>query len=210
MPTSVGHALGGALAYLLLRNQLPRRNRGLFTTLMAAGALGTAADLDFAVGPLLGQAPGAFHHGFTHSLGFAALVAVAVAALRRAGTGSAVSPQTKARAEAAAWSPGLIFAVYSSHIGLDLVAQDFVPPIGMQLFWPLTDQYFGVPLHLFLSVERDGPEILFGWGNVIAVAGEILLLLPPFVGLLWWRLRPGQPWDASVTALRSTVTASSR
>jgi len=71
MATPVGHMLMGASTLALSG---PRRARA---RLVALGALvGAAPDLDFLPGLVLGD-PARFHHGPTHSLGFALLAALA-------------------------------------------------------------------------------------------------------------------------------------
>jgi len=173
MPTPVGHALGGFAAYI-------RGTTGARTDWTLLGATLAAAllpDLDLVIGPFAGRT---YHHYFTHSLGFTALFAAAVyGAMRRMGRAS----------------PGrdsLVIAIgYLSHIILDLLTKDTTRPFGVQLLWPFSDTFFISRVTVFSDVWRGSLAQLFGLHNWLAVAREVLVLVP-VLGLLWWLRRRAQ------------------
>jgi inner membrane protein len=134
----------------------------------ACAAAGSAADLDFLPGLLIGDA-GAFHHGLTHSVGAAALFAGVLAA----------------------WAPGggrcrwLLFGLlaYGSHVLLDALARDTSAPYGVPALWPVSVAYWNAPVPAFEDIRReDGVgeflSSLFSAHNARAVARELALMGP--------------------------------
>jgi membrane-bound metal-dependent hydrolase YbcI (DUF457 family) len=171
MPTPVGHVLGAAAVYFGSRGRPLREDWGL-----AAACAGASLfpDLDFAITPLVGRN---YHNYFTHSLGFAALFAVVVY------FGARLLRRSRPLRDA-----GLLAAVYLSHIFLDFLGKDTSPPIGVQLFWPLSDAFFKSPVILFGDVWRGSFARLFGLHNWMTMAREVLILVP-VVFFLWRRGR---------------------
>jgi membrane-bound metal-dependent hydrolase YbcI (DUF457 family) len=170
MPSPVGHALGGLTVHLLTardRAEALSRSRAL---VVVAAAI--APDFDL----LLRFVDGQNHHqGLSHSLG-AAVGAGAIAALA-ALLARAVRPLSWGLSTAAGWT---------SHLVLDYLGHDTHPPIGFPALWPLSDAYLKFPWPLFFSVGRT-----LDWAmvrnNTIAVAWELIVLLPPTAWL--WRRR---------------------
>lgn len=135
MPTPVGHVLAGGTVGLGLARERELRRDAALCALCAV-----LPDLDFVPGALIGD-PSRFHHDFSHSLvlvlGLGLLVGLVVREdrLRRA----------------------LIAASgYASHLLLDLVTLDALPPYGMALFWPLSDARIHAPISLLPGPDHTG------------------------------------------------------
>lgn len=115
------------------------------------------------------------HQAESHSVGCAVLAGLVVWALAHWRRWPA--PRALALLGALAWA---------SHVGLDYLGRDTHPPIGLMALWPLSDGYFKFPWPVFLDIGRT-----LEWetirNNVMAVAWEAALLLPPM--LLCWRHR---------------------
>jgi membrane-bound metal-dependent hydrolase YbcI (DUF457 family) len=173
MPTPVGHVLGGAAAYLATTDRALREDMGL-----AAACIGVSLfpDLDFAITPFAGRS---YHHYFTHSLGFAALFAIAVYLLAR------VLKRSRPFREAS-----ILTAVYLSHILLDFLGKDTTTPFGVQLFWPFSDVFYISSISIFDEVWRGSLGKLFGWHNWWTMAREVLIMAPVTAFLWWWRRLP--------------------
>jgi membrane-bound metal-dependent hydrolase YbcI (DUF457 family) len=183
MPSPVGHALGGLIVGLAVL-PLPKApttpgapevldskarwvHRVLGTPYLAALATVTAAaclpDIDF----LWGR-----HAMETHSVGAAVVAGVVVAAFAR-------------RADLALAST----LAWCSHILFDWLGSDDFPPIGVMALWPFTDTFYFANAFVFDTISRRYHLPGFWVHNLRAVAKEVLLLAPPVVALLWWRLR---------------------
>ncbi len=164
MPSPLGHALGAvALGWLIA----PRLGRGAVVAGATYAAIGMAPDLDLLAGA---------HSTYTHSVG--AVGAVFVAAL-----GISRQPRVAA-AIAAAWG---------SHLLLDWLGSDTVPPIGIMALWPFTREHYQSSLFVFDAISRRYwlPD-QFVWGNLKAAATEGLIL-GPVAAISYWRTyrRPG-------------------
>lgn len=125
-------------------------------------ALGVAPDFDL----LLGS-----HNTYSHSIGAAALAGVLVAI---AGRGREMR-----LALAAAMA-------YGSHVVLDWLGHDAVPPIGIMALWPFDDGFHLSSLHLFLPVRREYWEPGFVSHTLRALGWE-LVVLGPLAAVAWWR-----------------------
>ena len=121
---------------------------------------------------------GLFHHGFTHSLGFALIVAAVACGVAR----------LRGRKDYGRFA--LLTAVlYSSHVLADLLNVDTYPlnGIGLPALWPFTDTYFIFPI--LPGISRDN---LFTLDNVKAVVLEVLLFGGMMIaawGYMFWRSR---------------------
>jgi len=169
MPSPLAHTLAGLTVHVAAARDeeelFDLRRIGVFV--FAANA----PDLDF----LLNLFDGRNHHQQeTHSVGFAALCALASAALFR--LWSWPRPFALGVSAGAAWL---------THIVLDFLNHDTNPPIGLMALWPFSHEYYKFPWPVFLDVGRT-----FTWRTVrhdlLAGAWEALVLLP----VLWlaWRL----------------------
>ena len=176
MSTPLGHACCGVLVGTLAAwprplMRTPLRDAALFAL------FAQAPDLDFIPGIMIGE-PAAFHHGISHSLGFAFLAGLVmswVGYLRGGKTG------------ALRWGVALGL-VYLFQVLLDAVGLDTKPPVGVPLLWPFTGAYFYLDPPLFGDVRRsfDWPTILHN----LRVAGvEALCFGLPALLVLWYRIR---------------------
>ena len=172
MPTPVGHALGGLAVYAATGDK-PLKKDLTFAAVCVGASL--FPDLDFAIGPLAGRS---YHHYFSHSLGFATLFGLGAYLIARA------SHRSKPLRDA-----GILFAIYLSHIFLDLLAKDTFPPFGVQLFWPFSEAFYKSPILIFDEVWRGTLGKLFGLHNWLALAREVVILVPVGAVVWWWRNR---------------------
>ena len=170
MPSPVGHALAGLTVHVLTARDAGER-KSLRRAALLAGAA-TAPDLDL----LFRLVDGRNHHqAETHSIGAAALGALAVWA--------AALVLRWARPAALGAAAGL---AWLTHVLLDYVGHDTHPPIGIMALWPFESGFHKLPWPIFLDIGRT-----LEWAtvrhNLVALAWESLLLLPPLV--LSWRHR---------------------
>jgi len=162
MPSPIGHALGGvAVAWTadIVNGRYGERNRLLLLYM----GLAAAPDLDLLV-------PGT-HRMATHSVLAMLLVFMIAAAV----TGQVTRWRTAT----------LCAAAYGSHLLLDWLGADNVPPRGIQLLWPFSGRWFISDLDLFRQTARQhflsGPIMR---QNLIAVAQE-LAIMAPLLAALW-------------------------
>jgi membrane-bound metal-dependent hydrolase YbcI (DUF457 family) len=128
--------------------------------------MGTLPDVDLLFGA---------HSGPTHSIGAALVVGVVALAAQR------VRPVTRGiDAERGVVIFALAcMAAYATHILLDWLAQDSMPPIGIMALWPFSREHYESDLHLFMAITR---RYHHGWAfvshNLIALVRELLILVP--------------------------------
>jgi len=172
----VGHSIAGMIGWIAsgdFRQQ--QASRLLFWYFTAANA----ADLDLVPGLLLGDTR-LFHHGMTHSVGAMAMFGLMLLVFRWVWQG-----------------PGYVSilaltAVYGSHLLIDWLTVDFVPPIGAAFLWPFSAEYYHFPVSIFLNIERRN---LWQWPtlahNLAAVLWECVLLLPILGAVLYRKTHDG-------------------
>ena len=175
MTSPVGHSLGG---YIFAGREIHRAAKNDSTwVILASGVLivfsANAPDLDFLVGAALGDFNG-YHHRASHSI-VGTLIFTAVMVL--------VGRMFKWPSPRLAIMGGL---AYASHLMLDLFTRDSAAPFGMQLFWPMSEQFYIAPQQLFLKIDHGGmsstmiqalPSI-FSRHNLFAVGLELAILGP--------------------------------
>lgn len=110
------------------KEEIHNRGRLLMTTAVVIGA--TIPDVDFLPGLLTGDL-NRFHQTVSHS--FLAAVLAAFAAYY--GRPEVVSPGTVSRQHSAT----AISVGWLTHLLVDLLTEDSRPPIGVPLFWPLSE-----------------------------------------------------------------------
>ncbi len=169
MASPYGHALVGLGLFNLC---YPRWSASRLKTILLYGLviLGACSpDLDFVPGMLLGNI-GRFHHGPSHSLGMAiGLTLIAGVLVTLFGKRPSVLRITS-----------FVFILIFSHLVLDYFTEDFNPPFGFPLFWPLSESYYISPWSILPAVERNlsNPVI---WSQSLKVfLVESLLFLPFF------------------------------
>jgi inner membrane protein len=155
-----------------------------------------APDLDFLPGIIMGR-PALYHHGITHSLGFALLVSLTIA----------IFSALRGRPFPVVFTSSCF--AYTSHLVLDFFGYDGRPPYGIPLFWPLSSEYFMSPVPLLRGVHHvqstagsiaewfDG---IFSLHNVGAIALEIAIVAP--IAWLAYMYGSKQSKQAGVSAIR--------
>ena len=140
MPSPAGHILGGTFVYLI--GTSPQQRSNLIMTVTLLGSV--APDFDFVPGIVIGE-PGAFHHGVSHSLGFAILFGTLVCLFLRyfrCGVGLARATIMAALA-------------YGLHAVLDGVSVN-EGARSVPLLWPLSQHEFGINFGLWGHFHHDG------------------------------------------------------
>jgi hypothetical protein len=116
------------------------------------------------------------HSMYTHSIGAALAVMLAVAALTPA----------HARRWTAAFACG---AAYASHTLLDWMGNDTTPPIGIMALWPFSPEYYESNLHFFMAITRRYWLPGFWTHNLIAMFRELGTLVPLAILVYFLRRR---------------------
>lgn len=171
----IGVALGcGAL---MPRGQLKAgfkalwEQRALFLVILLMANL---PDIDYLPGVLMGEI-NAFHHWYTHTLGWIAAVAVASWLLWR-------------RTERAGWVVfALLLAALASHLAADLFSADGSAPYGIMALWPFTDRFYISPDSIFWSLRKTTWSDVFQWYNVQAALYETAVTLPVIAAVLLFK-----------------------
>jgi membrane-bound metal-dependent hydrolase YbcI (DUF457 family) len=175
MALAFAHTTAGYLAYEVVRP--PGLHRPAL--LLAAVTLANGPDLDFLPGLVLGHA-GVYHRGVTHTLG--AVVVVGAAVALATGLAGCRRPVV---VRAAAWAA----AAYASHLLLDYLTADAVPPYGGRFLWPLSDAYYLAPTPVLDQVIIDSsgraafvaslltPQALGVWGRELACLAATVALV---------------------------------
>src|SRR5918996_1228730 len=164
MPSPIGHSLMGYIIHrATARPSSPHNWSAIALYLFAANA----PDLDFIPGLFVGQ-PSRFHHGPSHSIGFAILFAAIASVCFRRKTHAFV----------------MAFSLYLSHVLLDYLIQDPSPPHGVPLFWPFSYEYYMAPFAFFRRFDYASHSVesllspMLTLHNLLTVLLEVVLLLP--------------------------------
>ncbi|MFQ5759440.1 MAG: metal-dependent hydrolase [Acidiferrobacterales bacterium] len=195
MPLPLAHSAAGVASYLAFSNRAIRevsasKKMALLLFIVAAANI---PDLDFLPGILIGK-PGYFHHGGSHSLTGAALLAFILLLLTQRYFPEI--PITRMFL--------LLSVAVASHSVLDFFSADTSPPFGVPLFGPLSSEYYISPVPVFLDVVRvDTSNLLFfttllNLHNVLAAVLEllfgtamisaVLVVQSSFRSVRFWRL----------------------
>ena len=177
MPSPLAHILAGGVLYLAgtSRKQASR-------LILGAAIVGSIApDLDFLPGFLI-RNPSAFHHGISHSSGFALLFGTLVFLVLRYFQYSDIAARAALMATLA----------YGFHAILDAVSVGEGAK-SVPLLWPFSRHDFGVNVSLFGHFHHDGFAdgiwSVVVWGNLPALARELTVMGVPLLLLLLWRAR---------------------
>lgn len=131
-------------------------------------------DIDYVPGVLLGDI-NAFHHAYTHTLGWVAAVAAASWLLWR-------------RSARVGWTVGVVlFVALASHVVSDMFSGDDGAPFGVMALWPFTDRFYISPESFFWSLRKGTWNDVFQWYNVRAALFELLVLLPVLGAVLLFK-----------------------
>ena len=167
MPSPIGHALSG-LAVVWGADLLPSQPVSSPRLALTCAALAALPDIDLLL-PIA-------HRTATHSL--AAVIAVGLLMIVAGAVTGRVT--TKIAVVCA--------AAYASHLLLDWMAVDLVPPRGLQLLWPFSDRWFISGWDVFRGTERRHLlTVATLRTNLAAVTQEIAILAP--VALVAWLVR---------------------
>jgi len=171
MPSSVGHALAGVAAAWTA--DLVPGNRAWRTAAQDASwyrRAGGGLTLACLILPTLPDADLLFHthRTYTHSVGAVAVVGLAAAAVAAAFRRQGVLRVALTCA-----------AAYSTHLALDWLSVDTLPPYGLQAWWPFSNAWVISGWDVFAQTERrhflSAATI---WINAQAVVWEIAILAP--------------------------------
>ena len=145
MPSPLAHSLTGYLFYS--RNPYLFFEKG-WSNFLFYLFLANLPDIDFLPGFLIGE-PNRFHHGITHTLGAAFIVALVFGIIFHFWKDKF-------------WSVTLIsFFAYYSHILMDFLTQDLRPPYGVMLLWPFDSNYYISKVLIFNKVYRSDVSTTF-------------------------------------------------
>jgi len=171
MSSPFGHSIPGYLlaAYESKTLKIHHAKRILFYVFLA-----NAPDLDFIPGVLMGM-PNLFHHGISHSLGAGVLFSLIIAFL--IGRKDILFKRLFL----------ICFSLYCSHLFLDYVSVDGRPPIGIPLFWPLSNEYLIFPHPILPPIMHSGLDHatigqflhdVFSVHNISVVLLELIIMVP--------------------------------
>jgi inner membrane protein len=167
MPSPVGHSLTGYLIYRATAKGDANERWWTFALYLVAANI---PDLDFIPGLLVGE-PGRYHHGVSHSLGFAILFGLALSlTLAAFKLGDGIQNFV------------IFFSLYFSHVLLDYLSTDTSFPYGVPLFWPLSKEYYIAPFAFLPDIHRpvsSGMKFITGLlsvHNLWAATVEALML----------------------------------
>lgn len=183
MPTSIGHALAGAAA--AWGADLVPGDRAWRTAPAAASWYRRAGDGLTVACAALGALPDAdllihAHRTYTHSVGAVIFVGIVATVWASAKPANAKRPIARVALMCA--------AAYGTHLLLDYLAIDRVPPLGIQALWPFTRTWYISGWDLFLQTERRHFFSLATlWINTRAALQELLILAP--ITLAIWLIR---------------------
>jgi len=156
----VGHS---SVALLGWQKSTPNKN---LKTLLLFLLISNLPDIDFLFSLFIGKKTAAIHQYYTHNIFFVCITALLF------------FPFLKQKKERIGF-----FLVAFSHLLLDLLVIDMVPPIGFRIFYPLSNQVFN--FGIFPNMERDNLAAIFVLQNLWVLALEAAVFLVPV--LLYYR-----------------------
>jgi len=171
MPSQIGHSLAGLCGFGLVEKRLVPETRKWL--LLGSILLANLADVDLLLGLLFGDYD-RFHGQATHSITAVVVVGLVIAVLAKQWNPN--------RLTWGIWGGGL----YLSHIILDLLGGK------VQILWPLSQAYFGVPWKVFGTWDLFAPLLdifkpLFSpyiFGKIQKRFSEVVVMTP-LVVLAW-------------------------
>jgi inner membrane protein len=176
MPTPIGHSLAGYAIYLATQSESPPKIRGTLLCIFLANL----PDLDYLPGFLIGY-PNYFHHGISHSIGFAVFCGI----LGMIYSKWLIKEDIKNGFY-------FFFGIYFSHVFLDFLCADDSIPYGEKLLWPFSNSYYISPITIFAGVHKSNLSSdfilsLFNIYNIHAIFIEFVILLPVVICVQWYR-----------------------
>jgi inner membrane protein len=182
MSSPFGHSLAGYIIATFASKTFAGRN---FRTIFLYIFIANAPDLDFFPGILVGK-PNLYHHGISHSLGVGISFSIILALI--------INYKRKQHIKRAFL---LFFILYCSHLFLDYMSIDGIPPLGIPLFYPLSYEYYISPYPILPPImhsELDNATIgqflngVFSVHNLYVMFLEFIIMLP-FMLILFAILR---------------------
>ncbi len=140
--------------------------------------LANLPDFDLIFGYPAGN-PNLYHHRWMHSLGFAAAV----------GLVAVISFYFLKRKNFLRLSL-TAFLLVVSHLLLDYFTKDVSAPYGLQLFWPINNNFYISSFTIFRDVSKASSseafiKSLFCWHNFWTIVTEIMII-GPFTAFIWF------------------------
>ena len=166
MPSPIGHAIAGAAVAWGGDALAPlSTNRASSTRLVATcAALAAVADLDLIIPR--------YHRSYSHSV--IAVLLVFIVAAR-------VTGEVQRR-----WRTAILCAAaYASHLVLDWLGADTLPPFGLQALWPFSTHFFISGFGVFAEVERRHPFALATIAQNLRAAAQEVAVVAPLAFALW-------------------------
>jgi membrane-bound metal-dependent hydrolase YbcI (DUF457 family) len=181
--TPIGHSLAG---YAIYNFSVAPTNGNRLKLAFLCIFMATAPDLDFLPGILIGK-PTLYHHGITHSLGFALIASLLIAGI------------VSIRIKPFFGIFSLCFISYLSHIFIDFFEYSGNYNLsGMPLFWPISKEKHSSPVGLYLAFHYDRlpsasiiewVKSMLNLYNLSVIVHEVVLILPfIFLGQLYKRI----------------------
>lgn len=141
MPSPLGHGLAGALIAQRVSGSFQLRWVRLY---LSCAFWAMLPDADFLL-MFLGLPREVAHRTVTHSLTFVFVVSLVAWLIKR---------QRKA-----VFSVSLLAVCLLSHLFLDYMSYDYLPPQGIMLFWPFSSEFMQSGLPLFSKLHGENFEI---------------------------------------------------
>ena len=186
MPSPVAHSLIGlaVAAQCGVRpgswREIKSQARALMPVLFSGVALANLPDLDYLPG-IIGGDLNAYHHLYTHSVGWVGLASLSFWCIWKI-----IRPSAGLREFA------FVAIAAGSHLLADWLTADARPPYGIMLWWPFERGFHLCPLSLFDRLhKRDWSELL-QWHNAWAVLRETVICLPLLLAVVLGKLRAGR------------------
>lgn len=173
MPSPVAHSLLGLSVGLVFHWPRGALLNGWFQTLsrhraalLGAMVVANLPDIDYVPGMLTGDL-NAFHHGYTHTLGWIVLV------------GGGIWLCWRSAQDKMGWREAIfLFVCLLSHLLADMLTDDGSFPYGIMFFWPLTDTSYISPFPVFPRPSKAAFMDIFSLHNVRVMMVELLIALP--------------------------------
>jgi len=175
MASPVGHTICGLAIYIVWCKNI-RFWFKEWPIVIWAVFCANLPDFDLFAGLMKGEL-NQYHQGYTHTLGFALFIGVTVYFVLKI-------MKIKRALSIAMLSFFLVFF----HVLMDSFNYDSKPPIGVMLLWPFSNHYFN-PIQIFYPVPHSEPGDVFSDVFMNAVCREIVLLLVPFVVLVYLKIK---------------------
>jgi membrane-bound metal-dependent hydrolase YbcI (DUF457 family) len=154
--TPIVHSAVGLLGWQIAAN---KRN---IKTLFLFVLISNIPDIDFLIFMFVKKEGTQIHQWLTHNIFFIALFSILMFFF------------FKARRERIT-----LLLVAFSHLILDMIVIDPVPPIGFRVFFPVWDRLFN--FGLFPNFLRGDKGDIFSWHNLMTISLEVLCFVVPIL-----------------------------